>query len=464
MPHCFYKSVRHPRRVTNNDSTYDSQNSKSSSGNGQNGRKSKNHQNTTRKTDEAPDWSKLPFVTRYHLGHFSNKCDKDCSDSPPLSLDEDITSEEETGNYNQKNGGDRNYSFQKVICKTDATKVSPDNGNASRSERTKYDLRNELKLKRKMTSSHVKKSHTRNLFITKKLHTDRRLKPVDQKYNLKAEYWSVIKQNIANQKCKTEEISNTEQVSLKKQDGNTVRMPAGGTLKFLQPTYVVGTSSAVQSNTGDKCQVIVNMAQNFQSQFLSPTYKLAMQPDVHSSQITNFRTLPVTVANAIENTQKNEISRNKQNYVHGKSLQTNSYYVSAPSFDRSVTQQTKSNPEPMTKRIPLHGCPYCEKKFDRPWVLKGHLRLHTGERPFQCPMCAKRFADRSNLRAHQRTANHHEWEWHCAVCNKAFSQRRYMERHQEEACRKYKQNQNRNPSSTQLLAVRQAVSTEALSQ
>ncbi|XP_011265977.1 zinc finger protein 157 [Camponotus floridanus] len=103
----------------------------------------------------------------------------------------------------------------------------------------------------------------------------------------------------------------------------------------------------------------------------------------------------------------------------------------------------KENAQSWKRNKTMHYCPYCCKSFDRPWVLKGHLRLHTGERPFECPVCHKSFADRSNLRAHQRTRNHHQWQWRCGVCFKAFSQRRYLERHCPEACRKYRISQKK---------------------
>jgi scratch-like protein len=80
-----------------------------------------------------------------------------------------------------------------------------------------------------------------------------------------------------------------------------------------------------------------------------------------------------------------------------------------------------------------HKCHVCGKAFSRPWLLQGHLRSHTGQKPYLCTVCKKCFADRSNLRAHMQTHSAAK-NFQCNKCKKTFALKSYLNKHYESSC------------------------------
>uniref|UniRef100_UPI0037E7684A early growth response protein 1-like n=1 Tax=Semicossyphus pulcher TaxID=241346 RepID=UPI0037E7684A len=101
-----------------------------------------------------------------------------------------------------------------------------------------------------------------------------------------------------------------------------------------------------------------------------------------------------------------------------------------------ITKSSRSRKSPAGRqcKTPPHERPYacpadgCDRRFSRSDELTRHVRVHTGQKPFQCRICMRSFSRSDHLTTHIRTHTG-EKPFACEQCGRKFARSDERKRH-----------------------------------
>ncbi|XP_034532656.1 early growth response protein 4-like [Notolabrus celidotus] len=104
---------------------------------------------------------------------------------------------------------------------------------------------------------------------------------------------------------------------------------------------------------------------------------------------------------------------------------SNVHAPGAPKVSRGGRRASKTGLKVKPFPCSVQGC---ERRFSRSDELNRHVRIHTGQKPFQCTICARSFSRSDHLTTHTRTHTG-EKPFSCDVCGKRFARSDERKRH-----------------------------------
>uniref|UniRef100_A0A3Q3E8P3 C2H2-type domain-containing protein n=1 Tax=Labrus bergylta TaxID=56723 RepID=A0A3Q3E8P3_9LABR len=112
-------------------------------------------------------------------------------------------------------------------------------------------------------------------------------------------------------------------------------------------------------------------------------------------------------------------------------IQTQSH---TPQDQIAKTSRSRKSPAGRQCKTPPHERPYacpadgCDRRFSRSDELTRHVRVHTGQKPFQCRICMRSFSRSDHLTTHIRTHTG-EKPFSCGECGRKFARSDERKRH-----------------------------------
>ncbi|XP_043266971.1 zinc finger protein mnm-2-like [Venturia canescens] len=113
------------------------------------------------------------------------------------------------------------------------------------------------------------------------------------------------------------------------------------------------------------------------------------------------------------------------------SMPVGTYGTSMEEAVKYIHQQDVAAKQMKKLRPKKFRCVHCDVAFSNNGQLKGHIRIHTGERPFKCEIdgCNKAFTRNEELTRHRKI--HTGLKPHsCDMCGKSFGRKDHLKKHQ----------------------------------